>query len=105
MISNTMNEGKSRALVGEVACMAIINGATNAEVLAIVRKRCPWAKTTAKCVATYRRDLRRKGLNVPTSLEARAAKRGAEREQLRDVTFAPIRVLQFSPCGPALPRT
>ena len=60
--------------VGTVAKDAIRDGKTNDEVLEIVKKKFPDAKTTLASVAWYRNDLRTKGEKIPTARELAKAK-------------------------------
>lgn len=75
--------------IGTVAMEAILNGATNEEALAAVRKEFPDANTTKASINWYRNKLRKneavctggawKGKMVPNAREmAKAAKEAAE---------------------------
>lgn len=81
--------------VGTVAMEAILNGATNEEALAAVRKEFPDANTTKASINWYRNKLRKdgtvstggawKGKPVPNAREmAKAAKAAAEGKDAKD---------------------
>jgi|32_taG_2_1085360.scaffolds.fasta_scaffold01098_4 predicted transcriptional regulator len=57
--------------IGTAAAAMLRKGMTNQEVLAEIRQRFPTANTTAASVAWYRSDLRKKGEDVPTDVQAR----------------------------------
>lgn len=66
---------KHQKTVGKVAETAIRQGLPNKEALRLVREAFPTADTTPASIAWYRANLRRRGENVPTDQEARAAQR------------------------------
>lgn len=81
--------------VGTVAMEAILNGATNEEALAAVRKEFPDANTTKASINWYRNKLRKdgtvstggawKGKPVPNAREmAKAAKAAQEGKDAKD---------------------
>lgn len=83
--------------VGTVAMEAILNGASNEEALAVVRKEFPDANTTKASINWYRNKLRKdgtvstggawKGKPVPNAREmAKAAKAAAEGKDAKDAT-------------------
>lgn len=81
--------------VKDVAEVAIKQGKTNEEVLAVILKRCPGAKTTLNAVAWYRNDLRKRDKSVPYSREIsfkrNAKKRGKIKPKVKQRnTSAPI---------------
>ena len=57
--------------IGKAANQAIKDGKTNAEVLDLVRKRFPHAKTTPASIAWYRSQLRARDPEVFTDAQAR----------------------------------
>ena len=90
-------EKKPKRGVGTVAMEAILNGATNEEALAAVRKEFPDANTTKASINWYRNKLRKdgtvctggawKGKPVPNAREmAKAAKAAAEGKDGKDAT-------------------
>lgn len=63
--------GVPKPKVGDMANCAIEAGLDNASVLKFVLWVCPGSGATLKCIGWYRCQLRKKKLNVPTSIEAR----------------------------------
>lgn len=60
--------------VGRVAREAILAGMTNAEALEHVHMTLAGVKTTMACISWYRHDLRRRGEDVLTARELKAAR-------------------------------
>lgn len=92
-------EKKPKRGIGTVAMEAILNGASNEEALAAVRKEFPDANTTKASINWYRNKLRKdgtictggawKGKPVPNAREmAKAAKAAAEGKDGKDATAA-----------------
>jgi hypothetical protein len=50
----------------------LAKGLTNEEVLAKVQAEHPDARTTLQSISWYRSDMRRRGMKVPSQVEARS---------------------------------
>ena len=72
-----------RIKVGDIAKAGIRNGLTNEQVVELVKKEIPVAKTTIGCIAWYRNDMKKKGEKVPVPKDVE--KRRAEKAQANEL--------------------
>jgi hypothetical protein len=85
--------------IGALAKQAILDGCTNEEALAKVKKAFPQGNTVLHNISWYRMDLRRKGILADTPAGERAAKLAAK-SKARSVKKSPK-----APLMPALRRS